>query len=105
MLLEPSEHMELEQLISDSCAWGDHGEAAEHHDAEPDQGQAEVSRCGHFGDDILIAQFLKHLRDRETEADQRQRSADHRHQCPVGAHARALKRHAGAARRELGVRI
>jgi SnoaL-like domain len=29
MLLEPSEHMELEQLISDSCAWGDHGEAAD----------------------------------------------------------------------------
>jgi hypothetical protein len=29
MLLEPSEHMELEQLLSDSCAWGDHGDAAD----------------------------------------------------------------------------
>jgi hypothetical protein len=29
MSLEPSERMELEQLISDSCAFGDHGEAAD----------------------------------------------------------------------------
>jgi hypothetical protein len=29
MLLEPSERMELEQLLSDSCAWGGHGEAAD----------------------------------------------------------------------------
>jgi hypothetical protein len=29
MLLEPSEYIELEQLLSDSCAWGDHGEAAD----------------------------------------------------------------------------
>jgi hypothetical protein len=29
MSLELSERIELEQLISDSCAWGDHGEAAD----------------------------------------------------------------------------
>jgi SnoaL-like domain len=29
MLLKASEHIELEQLISDSCAWGDRGEAAD----------------------------------------------------------------------------
>jgi hypothetical protein len=29
MLLKPSEYIELEQLISDSCAWGDRGEAAD----------------------------------------------------------------------------
>ena len=77
----------------------------EHHDAKPHQREAEVSRRGGLGDDILIAQLLKHLRNGEAEANQRQRSADHRHQRPVGAHARALKRHARAARRELGVRV
>jgi hypothetical protein len=29
MSLEPSDRMEIEQLINDSCAWGDHGEPAE----------------------------------------------------------------------------
>ena len=29
MLLEPSEHIEPEQLSSDSCAWADRGEAAD----------------------------------------------------------------------------
>ena len=77
----------------------------QHHDAEPDQSEAEVTRRGGLGDDILIAQLLKHLRDREAEADQRQRGADHRHQRAVSAHARALKRHARAARREFGVHV
>ena len=77
----------------------------EHHDAEPDQSEAEVARRGGFGDDVLIAQLLEHLRDGETEADQRQRSADHGHERPVGAHARTLKRHARAARGELGIDV
>jgi hypothetical protein len=29
MSIEPYERMELEQLLSDSCAWGDHGDAAD----------------------------------------------------------------------------
>jgi hypothetical protein len=29
MLLDPSERMEIDQLISDSCAWGDRGEPAD----------------------------------------------------------------------------
>ena len=46
----------------------------QHHDAKPNQSEAEVARRGGLGDDILIAQLLKHLRDGEAKADQRQRT-------------------------------
>jgi hypothetical protein len=29
MFIDPSDRLELDQLINDSCAWGDHGDSAE----------------------------------------------------------------------------
>ena len=77
----------------------------EHQDAERDQREAEVTRRRGAGDDVLFAQPLEELVDREAEADERERGADDRHQRAVFGQPRALKRHARPARGKFGVHV
>ena len=53
----------------------------------------------------LLAQGPEELKNREAEADQRERRANDGHQGSVFGEPRALERHAGAPCRELGVDV